>query len=137
MKARIPPDALVLRQLGTGSAQQMAFEGVCPFSICWVITDGKRRWQYHLHINRRKSGIYVAIGLKGGFHSSYHADGTRHWKMGRKPLAQFDKGLPLEKVKGVFRLRLADRQSILAVLGIVDQPQPRHFFVIKLVHGLF
>jgi hypothetical protein len=103
MKARVPPSAVVWRELGKGPAQEMAFVGVCPFSACWVITDGKRRWKY-LHINRRKSGIYVAMGLKGGFHSSYHADGTRHLKMGRKTITMLKKGPPLEEVKGYVQI---------------------------------
>jgi hypothetical protein len=81
----------------------MGFVGACPFSVCWVITDGKRRWKYLL-INRRKSGIYVAMGLKGGIHSSYHADGTRHWKIGRKTISKLGNGPPLEEVKGCIQI---------------------------------
>jgi len=131
MKARVPSGALVWQKLCTGAAREMAFEGVCPFSVCWVITDGKHRWKYLL-VNRRKSGVYVALGLKGGFHSSYHANGTQHWKVGRAPVAKLEKGPPLEDVKGC--IQIASSGSTIATKALTGYAEFKDAMADKIIY---
>jgi hypothetical protein len=52
--------------------------------MLWVVTNG-REGRNLLWVIVRKTGIYVASGGPGSLHSSYHSDGTFHWKLkGRK-----------------------------------------------------
>jgi hypothetical protein len=98
-RARIPPEANIYLELGTARPTEVKFEARRNFSSCWVVTDGKRSWQY-LWINRRSTGLYVANTLPGGFHESYHADGAHHWKDWDKEKIPLRPGPPLDTFTG-------------------------------------
>jgi hypothetical protein len=98
-RARIPPGTKIWVELGKTYPAEVSFEARTDFKICWVITDGKRRWKY-LWIIRRASGLYVAHTLPGGFHESYHADGTRHWKDQKGHEVSLGSGPPLDSFAG-------------------------------------
>jgi hypothetical protein len=79
MRAKIPSDVPLLIEIGTSRPQEVQYRAKQPYSILILITNGKIRRKF-LHINRRRSGIYIAHGREGGFHESYHLDGKRHWR---------------------------------------------------------
>jgi len=115
MKAKIPLDVPVLIEIGTARPETVAFDAKEPYSIAIVITSGSRRCKF-VHINRRKSGVYIAHSLAGSSHESYHSDGKRHWKMkgideetGKEDEAITDlpSGPPLDQLKGFLPLRNA------------------------------
>jgi len=115
MKAKIPPDAPLLVEIGSARPIEVSFDDKEPYSIAIVITNGSRRCKF-VHINRRKSGVYVAHSLEGSSHESYHSDGKRHWKMkgideetGREDevITDLPSGPPLDQLKGFVRFRNA------------------------------
>jgi len=102
-RARIPNDAKVWLEVGTQMPKEVAYDARIPFSICWVITDGEHRWKY-LWIKRRRSGVYLAHALPDGFHESYHADGTHHWKSADGNKQPLTNGPPLDSIHGFVAL---------------------------------
>jgi hypothetical protein len=79
-RAKVPVDAAVLIELGTQRPLEVAFAPFVPFQILWVVTDGKVQRKF-LWVTVRKTGIYVASGGPHSTHTSYHRDGTFHWKV--------------------------------------------------------
>lgn len=121
-RARIPREAKILVEVGTSRPKETLYDAQLPFSICWVITDGTHRWKY-LWIIRRKSGVYVAHTLPGGFHESYHADGTHHWKKEDGTTIPLSKGLPLDQLKAYVTLGTSSadiRSQTLVSMGLSE-----------------
>jgi hypothetical protein len=115
MKAKIPPDVPLLVELGSARPEEAIFDAKEPYSIAIVITNGSRRCKF-VHINRRKSGVYIAHSWAGSSHESYHSDGKRHWKMKGineetgsedEAITDLPPGPPLDQLKGFLRLRNA------------------------------
>lgn len=115
MKAKVPTDVPLLVELGSKYPTEVDCKAKEPYSIVILITNGKRRRKF-LHINRRNTGIYIAHGYKGGFHESYHMDGTRHWKgkeineeTGKEEdfKIKLPKGPPVSQIQRFFRLHNA------------------------------
>jgi hypothetical protein len=79
-RAKIPIDGNILVELGQTRPLEVGYDAFSPFQILWVITDGTVQHNF-IWITRRESGIYVAFGGPGGLHTSYHTDGTFHWKV--------------------------------------------------------
>ena len=104
VRARVPPDAKVWVELGTQKPSETSYEARCPFSICWVIANGAKRHKF-LWITRRDSGVYVASTLSGGFHESYHPDGTRHLRGQNGLDIPMGKGPPLDAITDYVSLR--------------------------------
>ncbi len=98
-RTRVPADAKILVEVGTPRPTETSFDARCPFSVCWVITDGQRKWKY-LWINRRDTGLYVAHTLPGGFHESYHSSGQRHWADASGNRTALPQGPPLDAISG-------------------------------------
>lgn len=70
-----------------------------PYRIAWVITNGRDK-KHFLWISVRKTGIYVASGMPGGFHTSYHKDGRFQWRAKKVSLDQrFEDRPPLHLLK--------------------------------------
>jgi len=78
-QASIPPEAAILVEVGSHRPHKVAFDAFGPFKILWVITNGTTRRNF-LWITLRKTGIYVAFGGPNHMHTSYHTDGSFHWK---------------------------------------------------------
>jgi len=115
MKARVPTGVPVLVELGKKPPLTTDYQAKTPYKILIVITNGKTKRKF-LHITRRKSGVYIAHGYPGGFHESYHSDGTRHIKgEGKNQLKQkyekftwsLKKRSPLDTLHGFVRMRNA------------------------------
>jgi hypothetical protein len=79
-QASIPPEAAILVEVGSHRPHKVAFDAFGPFKILWVITNGTIRRNF-LWITLRKTGIYVAFGGPIHMHTSYHTDGSFHWKV--------------------------------------------------------
>jgi len=77
---RVPKDAKVLFEIGNSRPYEVDFEPYGPFKILWVVTNGEIRRNF-LWVTVRKTGIYVAFGGPLPAHTSYHTDGTFHWKV--------------------------------------------------------
>ncbi len=77
--ARIPQDAKIYIEVGATRPNEMAFDFFQPFKILWVVTNGRVQRNF-LWLTIRGTGIYVAFGGPVGVHTSYHSDGTFHWK---------------------------------------------------------
>jgi hypothetical protein len=88
-RARVPQNSNVLVELGGKYPTEVGYDPFVPFEILWVITNGQMRKKF-LWIAIRKSGIYVADGTPFNVHTSYHTDGTFHWKI-KKRKQVFDK----------------------------------------------
>jgi hypothetical protein len=84
-RALIPPDAKILVELRKDRPLEVSYNAFGPFKILWVITDGAVQHNF-LWITVRKTGIYVAFGGPGGIHTSYHTDGTFHWKVNKQSI---------------------------------------------------
>jgi hypothetical protein len=95
-RAKIPPKANILVEVGTNRPKEVAYDPFRPFKILWVVTNGDIRRNF-LWITIRKSGIYVAFGGPGNIHTSYHADGAFHWKQGKYTI-NLDRKPPLPDI---------------------------------------
>src|SRR5262249_29500203 len=109
---KVPADVPLLSEVGSGRPDQVAFDAKEPYNIAIVITNGSIRRKF-VYINRKRSGIYIAHGLPGGFHESYHSDGKRHWntkgineETGKEEefVTDFPSGPPLDQFTGSQRL---------------------------------
>ena len=124
-RARIPDEARIWVEVGANRPSEAAFEARTNFKACWVITDGTRRWKY-LWIVRRASGLYIAHTLPGGFHESYHSDGTRHWKDQRGHETPLGSGPPLDAFSGWLALSSSSStissQALDGYSEFVDEP---------------
>jgi hypothetical protein len=78
-RAKISDHAKILVELGKTRPLEMGFDPFGPFKILWVITNGVFLRNF-IWVKVLKTGIYVALGVPGGSHTSYHTDGTFHWK---------------------------------------------------------
>jgi hypothetical protein len=78
-RARIPGDGKILVELRSERPSEMGYDPFAPFSMLWVVTNGVVRRKF-LWVTVRKTGIYVAHAGPDSFHTSYHTDGTVHWK---------------------------------------------------------
>lgn len=115
MRARVPKDVPLLVELGSRRPGEVAFEAKTPYNLVIVITNGKIKRKF-LHINRRASGMYVAHGMPGGLHESYHSDGKRHYKgkgidektgNEKKFIHKLPAGVPLDRLTGFVRMQNA------------------------------
>jgi|ERR1039458_3539349 hypothetical protein len=125
VRARVPTDANVWVELGSQKPAEAGFEARCPFSICWVLTNGAKRVKF-LWINRRETGVYVASTLPGGVHESYHSDGTRHLRSQSGLDMPMGKGPALDSISGYVALRNAsiDISSDLLDMSAEFQDEP-------------
>lgn len=111
-RAKVPREATILVELGSRRPMEVAYDPFCPFRILWVVTNGKTRRNF-LWVTVRKTGIYVAFGGPGHAHTSYHADGSFHWRANGHTV-RFEKKPPLPTIE----------QPILiqnATAGITDE----------------
>ena len=95
--AAVPDDAMILFELGTKRPAEVAYAPFMPFTILWVVTNGRERRNF-LWVVRRRTGIYVAFGGPGSRHTSYHSDGTFQWKSGGRKLT-VQKRPPLSSIR--------------------------------------
>lgn len=95
-RAKVPQNSNVLVELGTKYPTEVDYDPFVPFEILWVIRNGQVRKKF-LWIAIRKSGIYVADGTPFNFNTSYHNDGSFHWKI-KKHKQVFDKRPPLPDI---------------------------------------
>jgi hypothetical protein len=96
-RASIPADAKVLVELGTKRPDLVPYDPLVPFEMLWVVTNGKIRRKF-LWVTFRNTGIYVASGSPESLHTSYHTDGTLHWKR-KDDVFSSQKRDPLEQLK--------------------------------------
>jgi hypothetical protein len=95
-RALVPKDAKIYVELGTKYPTEVDYDPFIPFEILWVITNGKLHRKF-LWVTIRKTGINVADGTPFNFHTSYHTDGTFHWKI-KDHKTTFDKRPPLHNI---------------------------------------
>src|SRR5690348_14102122 len=84
-RAKIPSEAKIWIELGTARPSEAGFDPFGPFQMLWVITNGSTRRKF-LWVVMRKTGLYVASGAPDSLHTSYHVDGTFHWKLRKQKL---------------------------------------------------
>lgn len=97
-RARVPKDARIFFEVGTDHPSEVDYDPFEPFKILWVVTNGKVRRNF-LWVTIRKTGIYVAFGGSGNMHTSYHTDGTLHWKS-KDHAEKFEQRPPLPNIPG-------------------------------------
>jgi len=78
-KSKVPPGANVYVELGNKLPREVNYLPTIPYRLCWIITNGVIRKRF-LWIVVRKTGIYVALGMPDGIHTSYHNDGRFQWR---------------------------------------------------------
>jgi hypothetical protein len=85
-RAPIPGNAKILVEVGSNRPSEMGYDPFAPFRMLWVITNGVVRRKF-LWVTIRKTGIYVAHAGPDSLHTSYHTDGTVHWKLRKQKLS--------------------------------------------------
>ena len=85
-RARVPDDARILVEVGSGRPSEVGYDPFAPFRMLWVVTNGVVRRKF-LWVTVRKTGIYVAFAGPVSLHTSYHTDGMVHWKLKKQKLS--------------------------------------------------
>jgi hypothetical protein len=97
-RASIPQNAKLYVELGTRRPETVSYDPILPFEMFWVVTNGKIRRKF-LWVTYRKTGIYVASGMPESSHTSYHTDGTFHWKTSKNHVLSKQQKSPLDKIQ--------------------------------------
>jgi hypothetical protein len=133
-RTRVPHDAKIYIELGATRPTEMAFDSFGPFKILWVVTNGCVQRNF-LWVTIRSTGIYVAFGGPVGVHTSYHSDGTFHWKTDdgytidlqpKPPLPDILEPILIQSATSIIRDDVLDQFELT---NFTDQPVDRVIYL--------